>query len=289
MRGISVKGPERSLAICVLVSALAAAAVWSGAREISVSGSQAGWSGVAVGVGLVFLIIAPLMALNFWRAVRAIAALERGRRVIARWTVSAEELAAFNAMDARRSALGPEYRNWYRPPESAPAGGLSVIFGDDAVLLGREYFGLSPTGMFRYGGVQIISDTTPSIEFGVVFTSMHDTGSSVSIDRHTGVVRAPIARDALTEARGVLQHFEQVASGAKQGNPGFWPSRRRIGLVMALLGAASFALGMLLPEALDPKALIRVITAVLGVITCLGGLFVMALAWALDPYKKKRF
>ncbi|MEQ1929003.1 MAG: hypothetical protein ABL957_00530 [Parvularculaceae bacterium] len=284
MRGVSVRKPERSLAICLGASVIAVWAVASGALEMRATGQDGGWPGVKVGVGLVFLILGPLVALNFYRGVKAIADLKAGKRVIARWTVSPAALAAFREADAKRSALGPPYQNWLYPAKDVSGGSAEVIFGDDAVLFAGDYFGLPAAGLLRIGGVQILDGDPQALEFGVALTSAHDL-NTIHVRTQRGVVRVPVAPDARAEAHAVLNHFQGVRNGEVAANPAFWPQRRRAGAAVALLGAAAFLIGMLFREA---PGLVPLIAAVVGAISSLGGVVLFVLAWFLDPHKKKR-
>ena len=207
------------------------------ARRARRNGSQPG--AIALGTALLPAIIMPMMTVYFLWAARKVRAARRGENVIGRWTVSATELAEFVDGNAARSALGPSYRNEWKPPRKPPAAGIEIIFVPDAVVVGSAFYSLVTTGLFRCTGVQELRQNPPAIEFGVITV----LASTTTVRRFFNTLRLPVSRQARGELDRVLDHFRRVSNREIVVNPDFYRSRIRIGLILASVGAILTPLG----------------------------------------------
>lgn len=295
MRGVSVEKPWRSFWICVAITLVGAGLMAWGGLSGGFEGQDASLPGGAVAVGLLVVVMGPLLALNFYRGVGAIASLRAGKGVIAQWTVNADDLAAFLRHDAERSARGPLFENWCAPSGVTNAGGVRVAFSDEALLFGDTYFGLPARGIVQFLGVQIYDASPAVVEFSVQLSSFRPTASAFAVDRNLGCVRVPIAPEARDAAELVRRHYASVLDGSIAVNPRRWRRGRRIGLGIAAFGAVSGALGLAFwektPFALssDAHANLVVTLTVAGIMVTSGGLGLTALAWFMDPLRDKRF
>lgn len=237
--------------------------------------------GIAIGLALAPGIIAPMMLALFLKGVRTIRAARRGEGVLARWIVTADEMAQFRTNNAARNKHGAAYRNDWKPPRRDRTGGLEVIFTADAVVIGRALFPLVNTGMFRFAGVQVLAERPLAIEFGTVTTTF--VGPSYRLLRSRGVLRLPVARLARDDLPGVLRHFQQVDARETVVNPGFYLGRIRFGKATA---AVCFPLAVIAfivtPKSVGPdEATLQIVgmtVVIAGVIFGIGGLVLAAIA-----------
>lgn len=280
MRNTGLSNPVRNSIIALAICLGGILAIVAGIAEMNAVGAETTRSGILIGVGIVAAGIGLAVLVNFLRGVKVVKDIRRGRNEIARWTVTADEFDAFRENDKQRNALGPEYRNNYGPPRKTPPDGVEVIFAPDGVLVGGTYFRLVTTGMFTFEGVQVLTGSPMSIEFGTVMTSATNL-SVLRIHRDAAVLRIPIARTATEGAKRVLAHFQDVEARKIIVNRSFYPSRIRIGLYAAgacvLVAAAGFGL-----EAAEADlAEIPLVMAVVGAVGAVGGLVLAFLAWAM--------
>lgn len=277
LMGVGIRNAERSALIALAMLGLGAGMIVTGVAEMNGLGRETLSTAVRIGFGIPLATIGLVMFVNFQRGAHLMKAMRRGDKLVARWTLAPDAYAAFCEANARRNALGPEYRNSYEPPETTPAGGVEVIFAEDAVMIGDDYFGLSARGMFTFGGIQIVPGSPASLEFGLSFVSLSKV-TTIQTRRTTGLLRVPISAAAKDEGRRVLRHFEKVRSGEIVARPDFYPSRMRIGLYVAGLGALVAAAGFGL-EAIDARlGAIPLVMAVCGSMVALGGLVLALLA-----------
>ena len=242
-------------------------------------------TGLSIGIGFPVGVIATGMLFLAIKGARTVAATRRGEEVIARWTVPADDLAAFVVNDASRNALGPAYSNDWIPPHTIPQQGIDIVFRPDGVLVGDRYFGLVTTGLFKFEGVQMLAGDPPSgpgaIEFGTVETTVTNA-TTIHVNRSRGVLRLPVPRLARPEAARVLAHYRKVDAREIIVNPGFYRGRMRFGLWAAPICFAVAVIGFGLEfggfKTLVPDWL-PVSLAVGGVVAGIGGLVLALIAW----------
>lgn len=242
MAGHGIRNPRRSALICVAVTLLAWAFIAWGAFEMQQAGEETFGAALKIGVALLPAILAPAFFLNFWAGMKRFAAIRRGENAVARWTVTAAELAEFAAHDSVRNALGGENRNAWTPPAAPPASGLEIIFATDGVLVGDSYFPLVTTGLVTIGSVQLLAESAPAIAFRIVTTWRHEH----RVRTAHGALRLPVSRLAGAEAARVVHHFERVDPGEILLQPDFYRRRMRFGLIAAPICFAVAAVGFLM-------------------------------------------
>jgi hypothetical protein len=255
----------------------------AGIYDMTAQGRETALSSIGIAVGGIVAVIGAALLYNFLRGVRAVNRINRGTGVIARWTLPPSEVEAFRADEERRKAAGDF--NDYRVPQRIPPEGLTVIFAEDAVMVGDMYVALVSTGMFTFDGIEVLADRPRAIQFGTRSTTLADTGTSFRVNTTTGVLRVPVANAATEDLKVVVRHFLDVLSGLKIVNAGFYPSRIRIGLIAAAVCAILAAIGFGM-EALDIEAGdVPLILAVVGVIGAIGGLVLAWLAYTLRGHQ----
>jgi hypothetical protein len=284
MASARVRKPRLGAAAWLVVALAGWISVAWGTFEMHRLGHETGATAAAIGVGFPVAVIATGMLFLAIRALRIVAALDRGEGVIARWTVSPEDFAEFTADNAARNALGGACRNDWKIPRTTPPQGIEIVFGADGVLVGSRYFGLVNTGMLKFEGVQMLPSNPLALEFGTVATTVSH-GTAVHIHRTRGALRIPVPRLARDEAVRVLDHFRRVDAREIVVDPGFYLGRMRFGLIAApicfLTAAAGFALQFLgygnLLDGTLPVAL-----AVGGTVGGAGALILAMTAWTLS-------
>lgn len=281
VQGVGVRNPKRSVWISAGIVAIATAMIGVGVLQGGLADTEPSLAGGLIGVGLVVLTIGIICLWNFSRAVRLMAEIARGEGVIARWTVTADEMISFREAESRREARGAEMLNAWRPPKAIPAAGIEIRFADDAVIIGEDYFGLAAHGFYTFRGVELIAGAPPVLAFTLKLVATQP-GVNDRIVESTGPLRVPVASGAASEARTALRHFEDVLSGRVVANPGFWPSRMKLGIwglgLGVLCGAAGFAMiGMKLTNGAVGN--VALVLAIAGVLVALGGGMLAAIAY----------
>lgn len=206
MLSAGVRDPRRSMFICAGVTLAAWASVAWGAYELNSTDEEPLGASLMVGLGLLPAMLAPFLVLNFWRGVKVFAAIRRGERQIARWTVTAAELAAFSQNDKTHAARGAEHMNEWSLPREMPPGGIEVIFVDDGVLVGDTYFALATVGIFKFSHVWLLDERPLAIAFRTILTSANRFGARTSV----GMLRIPVSAGAGAEAAKVIAHYQQL-------------------------------------------------------------------------------
>lgn len=281
-----IRNPRRSVRICVAVTVAAWAFIAWGAFEMHAAGEETLGSGLKIGLALLPAIIAPAFAYNFWRALKIFAAIRRGENEIGRWTVSVAELAEFSANDGARNALGGENLNGWTPPRKPPPAGIEVIFVADGALVGDTYFALVTTGMFKFTGVQLLSEGLPAIAFRTVTTWAHEQRVHTSF----GALRIPVSRAAGAAAARVLAHYQRVEAREVIVNPGFYRGRMRFGLIAAPIFFAIAAVGFVLKSTGRYNDSDDVSGLLIGIGILIGGaMLILALvAWRLGRAQHRK-
>ena len=249
-----IRNPVLQLRIALAITLVSWALILWGLLEMR----AAGWadersSGTKIGLGMLPGIIGPFMVLNFWSAVRIVAALRRGENVLARWHVPAATLAEFVPEDIKRNGLGSEYVNDWKPPRTLPPGGVDIIFGADGVVVHNSYFALVTSGPYLFQKVGLLPHSPRSIEFLTVTT--HSGGNSTT-RRFPAVLRLPLPEAPTTtdhpDALKVVDHFRRVRTGEVVTNPNFYPRRVRIGAIGAAIFLPIALIGFFLERQGDP-------------------------------------
>jgi hypothetical protein len=237
-------------------------------------------SGLKIGLALLPALLGPFAALNFWWAVRIVAALRRGENVLARWRVSGDALTSFIEQDHARSTHGPAYRNDWTPPSEPPADGIEIVFGAMGVLVNDHYFTLYKSGLYKFSAVGVLPAHPLCIEF-VTATTMVSNISTVIVRRFTAVLRLPVTSPESPEVLKVLDHYRKVLSGETDPNPGFYQQRIRVGLTGAVLFLVPAFIGYLIGPQSDDYFDVASLAMVFGGIFGFGSLLLAALAWLL--------
>lgn len=209
-RSRGIRHPARNAVVFGLAALAGIALVWMGAvdmRETGRTGSP--W----LALGLLPALLCPIAFVHYFRMIPVFRDLHDGRSAIARWTVPADEFDRFREAQQRIPAASILV-NFYRPPKRTPAGGVEVVFSDRGVLIGGSYFPLSPTGKRRLHSVTYVTSDPPTIEFGMVMTSMVRTSSLTYEGQRTADhLRVPVAADARGQAGEVVDRFQSAIDG----------------------------------------------------------------------------
>jgi len=281
-----IRNPRRGLFICLAITLAAWASIAWGVIEMNAVGRETSGSGLKIGLARLPAIIGPLMAWNFWWAMKVFAAMRRGEKQIARWTVTAAELAEFAASNKERNALGSEQVNDWSPPRASLSSGIEVIFAADSVLVGDTYFALAITGPFRFTGVRMLIEGPPVIAFRTLATYANRFGMRTMV----GELRIPVALRAGAEVTRVVKHFEQVAAREIVANPNFYRSRMRFGLIGAPIFFAVAALGFVPgpSDMSDGDVSIPSLMVIIGMVAGGAMLILVLAAWLLDRAQARK-
>lgn len=286
MAGFGLRRPGVSAVICGAITALGAIGILAGIYDMNAQGRETALSSIGIGAGIVVTTIGAALLLNFIRGVRAMNRINRGIGVIASWIVPPSEVAAFRADEERRRTSNNV--NDYRLPRRVPREGLTVVFAEEAVLIGGDtFFTLVSKGLFTFDGIEVLADRPRAIQFGTRSRMLADTGNSFTVRTTLGVLRVPVANAASEELKVVVRHFRDVLSGVKEVNADFFPSRIRMGLIAAVIcgvmAVVGFAMEAVAPD-FEPDWL-PLSLAVVGVIGGAGGL---VLAWLSNALRGNR-
>lgn len=280
-----IRNPRHSVIICVVVAVLSWASIAWGIMEMTTAGQETQSSGLKIGLALLPAIIAPLFALNFWSGMKVIARIRRGDNQIARWTVSASDLAAFATSNKTRNALGIEQVNDWSPPRESSSG-IEVIFVPDGVLVGDTYFSLVTVGPYSFSHVWMLTDGAPAVAFRTRLVVANRFGARTTI----GELRIPAPSSASADAARVVAHFQQVSTGAVIANPDFYRRRMRIGLIGAPIFLAIAALGFVLGpnDMSNGEISIPILMIIIGIVAGIGMLVLALAAKLLDNAQRRK-
>lgn len=277
MRNRGLRRPGRSALICAAVAAGGAISVWSGVADMDAFDLETAVMDGRIGLGFIAASLGTLFFFNFFWAMRVVGALRSGRGVIERWTVDPATFDRFREAD--RQLGRTERGNDYRLPKKTPRQGVEVIFSADGVLIGDTFFGLASTGVSRFNHVAYRPLDPPVLEFGTVTSRLVNT-TQVKLIHDRGVLRVPVAPEALIEAFRVRRHFEDVIARRVIVKPHFWRLRIRIGMGVALLSFVAAGVGFALREQNSELQNIPLVLAVAGTVLGLAGLVLAFLAWS---------
>lgn len=286
MRKIGVRRPGLTAVVVLAIGVSGLIAIVIGAVIMKAEGQETWVSAALIGIGLFAAIMGLPFSALFFIGQGVYRRVARREGAMARWTLTPDELEAFRAGDARRSALGPDYLSDYTAPATCPPGGLDVIFVPNGVMIGDVYFGLSNTGLVRFAGLKMLQHDMLAIEFRILYTSVR----GATVQRYVTesvLLRVPIARNATEDAARVFTHFEKVLRREIIVNPGFWPVRIRIGLwsaaICGLISATGYAFWSPATSLENPVPEIMMGG---GAIFAIAGLILAAAAWI--QYRRHR-
>lgn len=283
-----VRLPQRIVWFFLVLAVLSSASLAWGIYVFQTVGETTA-AGVAIGLGGLVGVLSLGMLVLALNNLRFTNAVLRGENVIARWTVSPDDYAAFANNNAARNALGPAYRNDWTLPRTVPSQGLEVVFGKDIVMVGDRFFSLVNASMFTFRGVQMLPETPPSIEFGTRSALPSHGAAGVRIDVSTGVLRIPVARPARADAVRVLDHYKSVDARETVVNPGFYRRRVRIGLIAAPIFFAAAALGGAMQYlGIDAGGVVNLLLMLVGIICGVAALILASLATHLGRQQQRR-
>jgi hypothetical protein len=152
---------------------------------------------------------------------------------LARWTVDAERWQAFMQLNERLNAQ--PYSGHFLPNRSIdPHGGVEVVVGESAVLIGDEIHSLDGALYARE-----TDGPPPTLLFEWATIPAPETGSS-----YTPVARVPVGAGAQADAARVLAHYARIGRAKLQR----WQDRapRRRNICLAVLATSLTTLGFLL-------------------------------------------
>jgi len=281
-----IRKPRRSVLICLAITLVSWTSVAWGLIEMQATGQDTLSSGLKIGLALLPAILAPLMAFNFWHGMKVFAAIKRGENEIARWTVTAAELAEFMVSDTARNALRGDNVNDWSPPRQPTASSIEIIFIPDGVLAHDTYFALTTTGLFRFSSVRMLSESLPIIAFQTATTYANRFGTRTTI----GELRIPVPRSASAAAARVVAHFERVDARQVIVNPNFYRRRIRIGLIAAPIFAAMAALGFMLGATEDDPNSFSIPTLMFvgGIVFGIAAIILALAAWLMDRARRRK-
>lgn len=206
-RSGGVRNPARNAVLFGLIAAVGCVLVLLGVADMR----EAGRTGSPLLlIGLFPALLCPIFFFHYARMIRVFRDMRSGRSAIARWMLPAEEFNRFREHEQRIPA-GSIMTNFYKPPDTTPAGGVEVIFSDSGVLIGGGYFPLSTTGGRRLQSVRYITSNPPSIEFGTILRTAVRTSSATTNTRRTAAaLRVPVSTDAMKQAGEVVHRYQTI-------------------------------------------------------------------------------
>lgn len=169
-------------------------------------------------LGMFPALICPALFGYYLHMLRVFRRLRSGDGVIARWTVPADEMAAFNARE-REIPVRSILANYYQPPASPQSPEVEVIFSDRGVLIAGGYFPLSVHGGRQVQEVRYVAEHPPAIEFSLSLQTSARTSRFTTESRNNQLLlRVPVALHARREAGEVIgryQSFIDAAAGSR--------------------------------------------------------------------------
>ncbi|NJS38936.1 MAG: hypothetical protein HC783_07890 [Rhodobacteraceae bacterium] len=265
--------PKRDSLIALIATLLALAAFAWGLQRLSLYGQNDTAGGAAVAIGGLVAFFGLLMILNFRWALTLTRRMERGQGVFARWTLPADTVTAYVALEAKRRWID---RSRWRP---RPGKAAKVLFSDDAVLAGGRYHGLRSRGLQVFTHVQLRPGNPDMIEFLIREIT---TSSAHNYAAGKFELRIPVPPGANEEAEKVIAHFIKVSTDVP-ADTRFWRLRRKIGLGIFLVSALAGTVGLLLAEQSgwrgdDTTGTVALVLMIVGLIFGLMGLLLTLIA-----------
>ncbi|HEX8223246.1 MAG TPA: hypothetical protein VF605_05470 [Allosphingosinicella sp.] len=256
-----MRNPARKALYCLIALVAGVALVWFGAvREGRIGEHWTALVPLALGCALVPFGFVFLIQALF--AIRGLALLRSGHRMIARWHVYPPEWEQFRKLDARRAAEHPSLANelWIR--KATPRDGIEVIVGETSLLVDQSYHVLRPGGLPELREARWLDGPPTCLEFALLYPR----------GRHGGTMpmtlRVPVPPGARGLAQKVLDHFRPRLvrrPGLALRNP---PKTYRICAALfaaaAAIAGAGYALAISLPEGGDPLVPVALLIVGLG-------------------------
>lgn len=253
--------PTRKALYCLIALVAGVALVWFGAvREARIGEDWTALVPLALGSALIPFGFVFLIQSLF--AIRGLALLRAGHRVIARWHVYPAEWEQFRELDRRRSAEHPSLANelWIR--KATPREGIEVIVGERSLLVDQSYHVLRAGGLPELREARWLDGPPTCLEFALLYPRGR-YGGTLSV-----ALRVPVPPGARGMARKVLDHFQPRLvrkPGLALRNP---PKTYRICAVLlvaaAAMAAAGYALARSLPDGGDPLVAVALLIAGIG-------------------------
>lgn len=265
--------PTRDSLIALILTLAGLAGFAWGLQRLLTYGENDAPGGIAVAVGGLTAFFGLLALLNFRWALRITRRMQRGEGIIARWTVPADTVTAYVALEARRHWT---FRSRWRPK---PGKAAEILFSDDAILAGGRFHGLKAKGLQIFSAVQMVPGTPTVIEFLIreITTSSANNYAAGKFE-----LRIPVPAGAEAQAEKVLAHFRQVRADGP-ADTRYWRQRRKIGLGILLFSAISGTAGYILAEqtgwrADDTTGIVAMILMITGAMFGIMSLFLTLIA-----------
>ena len=279
--GVGGFGPRRQAVFWLIATVGCAVAIWTGAADMIRLGHETASTVIRIAFGMVGATICIIFLVLALKAVAVLRRAKAGHGMIARWTVSADDLDTFRENDRARGKAG--LRNVLRYPRKSPKDGLEIVFLDDHAIVGNKVFGLVTTGMQRFTGIQVLPQNPLAIEFDLMLTTLVTGSTSFHVVRNAQVLRIPVGRLARAEAVKVLNHFRSVGARETIVNPNFYGRRIRFGWwwLVASVGCAVAGFAMNRPNMTPDEVILPLSLAVGGSVSAIGAAILVLICWQL--------
>jgi len=177
--------------------------------------------GILFTAGVMALLFGGFTALFRHRDARAMDALARGERIIARWRVDAGTWHAFTEHVGTLGMLSDDPA----PADSISHGAIDVIVGEDAVQVGRSIVVLPRHGTPEVTHARLhtseVSSRPSFVELGLYYPGGGEGASGIPRSPTRALLRFPVVPEALADAERVVAHY----AGARPGAPTFFHGR----------------------------------------------------------------
>lgn len=270
--------PDRKARLWLAILVAGVLLLVAGLASWSANGSETRFSAAAIGLGLVGSILGAFLGWAFRRTAAEMAALRGGIGVVGRWTLPPATFELFQARERMRGA--DEEPNGYLLPDTTPAQGIEIIFGEDCLVIDQSYFGLPVAGMSKIRDVELVRANPSFLRFRTSVTSLTPTLTSSAVVNR-GELRVPIAPSADYPATRVLDHYTAMLSGRAVARPDQWRTRKRWGLRIAACSTVVGVIGFALEALGIGKGTVAPVLGISGVVMTLGGLVIAAQGWAM--------
>ena len=278
-----LRNPGLYAAVFGSICLVSIASVIGGILIMQAEGQETTASSLMIGGGIAPAVICAGMTFIYLRARRLLLQVQAGKDEIARWTVTADDVDAFRANDATRTALGAEYINSYTPPDPSPPDGIEVIFTADAVMVGGAYFSLATTGLSTFFGPQMLPSSPLCLEFGIRIAD-EETSALDEI----ATLRVPVGRIAVEDAKRVLAHFQRVETREIIVNPDIHRRRLRVSLWVTMACAVMAAIGFGAVEAELDWGYAPLFMTVAGTLGAFFGTSISVIIWLMQERQHGR-
>jgi hypothetical protein len=202
-----MQSPERwrAIGLAVVVAGVAAAAATAQPGNAGLHAALVCFAAVAVPLG-------GFVAWERHRDIQVRDALLRGENVLARWHIEADRWREF--VELERQAAGPPY-NELSVADAIPAGGVDVIVGKEAILVGRSVHRVPGRGTPQVTDA-VLREGSCVVDLGLYYPGVAPRFRSVQTR-----LRFPFASGSLGAAREVVAHY----GGGSRAEPDFFHGR----------------------------------------------------------------